>query len=265
MNAAVEELNKRPLCTNTIRNLHCILLAGVRGRDKNPGEIRNRPNWIGPRGTPIERAIFVPPDPWEVKDALFNWEQYLHSEEKDNIVQLEVLKAQFEQIHPFSDGNGRIGRMLVPLILYSKNVLTSPTFYISSYLERNRDLYYDRLITISQEGNWNGWINFFLQAVVEQADENCQKAKDVIELYNRMKQQLPEITHSQYTIQAIDTIFARPIFNSSEFAKRSEIPKQTAMRILRELMDNDILKLSRQGSGSRPNTYSFTDLIDIVR
>ena len=268
IDAAVEELKRRPLCTNMIRDLHRILLAGVRGRNKNPGEIRNSQNWIAPRGTPIERATFVPPHPWEVMDALSNWEQYLHSKEEvyiDRIVQLAVLKAQFELIHPFSDGNGRIGRMLVPLILYSKGVLSSPTFYISSYLERNRDLYYERLLAISQERDWNGWIAFFLQAVMEQAKENSRKAKTVVELYNQMKQQVPEITHSQYSIQAIDTIFSRPIFNSSEFAKKSEIPKPTAVKILRELKENDILKLSREGSGRRPNTYEFSELINIIQ
>lgn len=268
MDAAVEELKRRPLCTNVVRDLHRILLAGVRGKNKNPGEIRTSQNWIAPLGTPIERATFVPPDPWEVMDALSNWELYLHSKEEvyiDRIVQLAVLKAQFELIHPFLDGNGRIGRMLVPLILYSKGVISSPTFYISSYLERNRDRYYERLLAISQEGDWNGWIDFFLRAVVEQADENSQKAKAVNELFNRMKQQVPEITHSQYSIQAIDTIFSRPIINSSEFIKKSGIPKPTALKMLRELKDNDILKLSREGRGRRPNTYAFSELIDIIQ
>lgn len=270
MASAVGELEKRPLCVNMIRDLHRILLTGVRGKNKNPGEIRNSQNWIAPLGTPIERAIFVPPDPWDIMDALSNWELYLHSKEevyRDRIVQLAVLKAQFEMIHPFLDGNGRIGRMLVPLILYSKGVLSSPTFYISAYLERNRDLYYERLLSISQEGDWDGWIAFFLQAVVEQADENCQKAKAVNDLYNRMKQEVREITHSQYFIEAIDTIFSRPVINSNKFIQESGIPEATARRMLRDLTkeDNHIMRLLRKGSGRRPNTYVFSELIDIIK
>jgi len=255
----------RPLRINTIRDLHRILLSGVRGRHKNPGEIRSRQNYIAPPGTPIENATFVPPAPWDVMDALSNWEIYLHSQEKDPIVQLAVLKAQFELIHPFLDGNGRIGRMLVPLILYSKGVLSSPTFYISSYLERNRDVYYERLLAISREGDWNGWISFFLQAIVEQAEENCRKAKAIIDLYNEMKQKIPKVTRSQYSVQIMDTIFFRPRFNTNNFVDISKIPRPSATRILRELKEKEILVVLREGHGQRPNLYEFTELVDIIR
>jgi len=156
MGAAVEKLKERPIGINTIRDLHRILLTGVRGRNRDPGEIRRIQNYIAPPGTPIERATFIPPTPPMIMDALSDWEDYLHSEEKDALVQLAILKAQFELIHPFLDGNGRIGRMLVPLILYHKGILSSPMFYISAYLERDRDIYYDRLLSISPGKRWNG-------------------------------------------------------------------------------------------------------------
>jgi Fic family protein len=197
-------------------------------------------------------------------DALSNWEEYLHSDEKDSLVQLAILKAQFELIHPFLDGNGRIGRMLVPLILYHKGILSRPMFYISSYLERNRDVYYERLRAISSEGDWNGWISFFLKALVEQAEENSRKAKAILALYNNMKQRVPDITHSQHSIQAIDTIFSRPIFNSAYFIKKSEINKMTAQRILREMKESGILIVSRERRGSRSALYEFSELIDIT-
>ena len=176
MGYAVNELKTRPLTTNMIKDIHRILLTDVRGRDRTPGEFRRIQNFIGLSGNPIEKAIFVPPSPPAVMDALSNWEEYLHMEEKDPLVQLAILKAQFELIHPFSDGNGRIGRILVPLILYYKKTLSSPMFYISAYLERNRSIYYDRLLAISRDNDWNGWISFFLQAITEQAEENSQES-----------------------------------------------------------------------------------------
>lgn len=264
MGAAVEKLKERPIGINTIRDLHRILLTGVRGRNRDPGEIRRIQNYIAPLGTPIERATFIPPTPPMVMDALSNWEEYLHSEEKDSLVQLAVLKAQFELIHPFLDGNGRIGRMLVPLILYHKGILSSPMFYISAYLERNRDIYYDRLLAISHEGDWNGWIAFFLQALVDQANENSRKARAILELYNRMKLLVPEITRSQYSIQAIDTVFAKPIFNADDFAKKSKIPPRSAQRIVQLMKDCKILNVLREGRGRKPTTYIFSELIDIT-
>ena len=153
------------------------MLADVRGRHKDPGEIRRIQNYIAPPGTPIDQATFIPPSPERIMDALSNWEDYLYHAEKDPLVQLAVLKAQFELIHPFLDGNGRIGRMLVPIILYQKKILSQPMFYISAYLERNRDVYYDRLLAVSRDGDWNGWIAFFLEALARQSEENSQKAK----------------------------------------------------------------------------------------
>jgi len=264
MSAAVEKLGTHPVTVNMIRELHQILLAGVRGRSKDPGELRRIQNYIAPPGTPIERATFVPPSPPQIMDALSNWEVYLHGEEKDPLVQLAIVKAQFELIHPFLDGNGRIGRMLVPLILYNKKLLSSPMFYISAYLERNRDVYYQRLRGISQTGDWNSWISFFLQAMIEQANENAWKAKAIIELYNEMKQDVPRIVPSKYSIQVIDTMFTSPIFNSRYFAKKSHIPKESTAWILRDLKDSGILKVLREGRGRRPTSFIFPRLIDIT-
>ncbi|MCX6690200.1 MAG: Fic family protein [Methanoregula sp.] len=264
LKAAVVDLKERPICTNMIRDLHRILLTSVRGRDREPGEIRRIQNYIAPYGTPIERATFIPPAPSVVPDALTNWENYLHSEEKDPLVQLAILKAQFELIHPFRDGNGRIGRMLVPLILYDKHILSTPMFYISSYLEHHRDVYYKRLLAVSRDNDWNGWIGFFLQALIEQATENNQKATAIIGLYEETKKQVPEVTHSQYTVQAIDTLFSRPIFNTADFIEESKIPKQSAHRILRGLADSGILVVTREGKGKSPTIFRFSRLIAIT-
>ena len=264
LKAAVVDLGNRPICTNMVRDLHRVLLASVRGRDREPGEIRRIQNYIAPYGTPIERATFIPPAPNLVMDALTNWENYLHTDEKDPLVQLAVLKAQFELIHPFRDGNGRIGRMLVPIILYDKQILTTPMFYISAYLEHHRDEYYRRLLAVSRDNDWNGWIAFFLQALIEQATENNQKATAIIGLYEAMKKEVPEATHSQYTIPAIDTLFSRPIFKSADFIAESGIPKPSAHRVLKGLTGKGILTVSREGKGKSPTIYRFSRLIAIT-
>ena len=264
MGTAVEKMAGRPFGINTIRELHRILLTGVRGRYKDPGEIRRIQNYIASPGAPIDQATFIPPSPEIIMDALSNWEDYLYWTEKDPLVQLAVLKAQFELIHPFRDGNGRIGRMLVPIILYHKKILSQPMFYISAYLERNRDVYYERLLAISREGDWNGWISFFLEALVLQSEENSKKARDILELYNGMKTRIAKITRSQYSIQTIDVLFSSPIINSSDFSIKSGIPDRTAQRIIQRLEQDGILRLIRQGRGSRSPTYLFLDLLDIT-
>ena len=264
MGTAVEKMAGRPFGINTIRELHRILLTGVRGRYKDPGEIRRIQNYIATPGAPIDQATFIPPSPEIIMDALSNWEDYLYWTEKDPLVQLAVLKAQFELIHPFRDGNGRIGRMLVPIILYHKKILSQPMFYISAYLERNRDVYYERLMAISREGDWNGWISFFLEALVLQSEENSKKARDILELYNGMKTRIAKITRSQYSIQTIDVLFSSPIINSSDFSIKSGIPDRTAQRIIQRLEQDGILRLIRQGRGSRSPTYLFLDLLDIT-
>jgi Fic family protein len=262
---AIEQLKSKPLCINSIRELHKILLTSARGKDKEPGEIRRTQNYIGSYGATGPQVSFVPPSPLLVMDALTKWETYLHQPaEKDSLVQTAILKAQFELIHPFRDGNGRIGRMLVPLILYYKKHLSQPLFYISSYLESNRKDYYACLQGISEEKDWNSWITFFLQAIIEQARENNKKAKSILDLYNKIKVDMPDVTGSKYGIQAIDTIFSRPVFSSTYFYGHSGIPKQTAHRILAKLTESEVVKVGQEGSGSRAGVYVFPELIGIV-
>lgn len=263
--AAVGDMNRRPICINLVLDLHRVLLSGVvRSQDGTPGSVRTTQNYIARPGTPIEQATFVPPAPKDVLPALYNWEEYVHAEEKDPLVQLAVLKAQFELIHPFRDGNGRIGRMLVPLIVYGKGLLSSPVFYISGYLERNRDVYYERLKAISRDGDWNGWIAFFLQAVIEQSEENNHKARAIIHLYNEMKQRIPEVTHSRFSVQVLDAIFSRPLFDSHYFISRSGVPRSTGQRMLQLLVKCGILVIIREASGRAPALLYFPSLLRIA-
>lgn len=264
MSHAVERLRKLPLCLKLVRELHEILLDSVRGRNKSRGEFRRIQNWIGQAGRPMEDATFIPPSPDKLMNSLDNWEKYVHYVEKDVLVQLAVTKAQFELIHPFLDGNGRIGRMLVPLFLYEKKILSSPMFYLSGYFESHREIYYKRLQSISRPGDWDGWISFFLTAILDQAQENSRKAHSILDLYEHMKQRIVEITHSQFALQAIDALFAAPVFRSSEFIRKSEIPRQTAMTILRQLREHEILVEIRKARGRRSAIHAFPELLNIA-
>jgi len=263
LNAAVETLRVRRLDTALACDMHRILLAGSRGMDREPGCIRTVQNFIG-RDAHIEHAVYVPPAPEDVAGALADWEAYLYREGKDALVQLSVLKAQFERIHPFCDGNGRIGRMLVPLILYEKELTASPIFYISAYLERHRPAYYERLLAVSRDGDWNGWITFFLQAIEEQAEENDRKAKAILDLYTEMKQTVPEVTRSQYAAATIDAIFGTPIFDTSGFCSRSAIPKASGAKILRDLEESGIIQQVQEGRGRNASVYVFPHQITIT-
>lgn len=247
---------------NLIKETHSILMESVRGRDKGRGQFRMVQNWIGKRkNAPIEDATFIPPEPWRLKDSLSNLEKYIHYSEKDPLVQLAIVHAQFELIHPFVDGNGRVGRILIPLFLYEKGLLPSPMFYLSEYLEAHRDIYYEQLQTISVTGDWGEWITFFLTAITEQAKANSKKATDIQKLYERMKTEIAELTHSQFAIRTLDAIFERPVFLTVEFAKRTGIHRQSAMRILRALQKAKILIVLRARRGSRPALLMFRALL----
>ncbi len=262
-----EELIKKDesIHLNMIKSLHKILLDGVRGANKARGEFRTDQNWIGAAGCSIQEATFVPPNPIDMNIALTNWENYLNNEDEDILIQLAVVHAQFEMIHPFKDGNGRIGRILIPLFLYMKKYLNLPVFYLSEYLEENREAYYAHLNAISQQGKWQEWIEFFLNAVIVQSAINTEKAKTILELYDRMKEKIQKVTHSQYAVASLDAIFAQPIMNSTTFLEKTKIDRRgTANAILNKLVEEDVLTITKKGVGRSPSRYVFMDLIQLV-
>ncbi len=179
---ASEYLAERPITLSLVRQMHAVLMDSVRGANKTPGEFRLDQNWIGPLGCTIEQASFVPPSPLQLLDYLQAWEGYLAFNDFDLLVQVAVVHAQFELIHPFKDGNGRIGRLFIPLFLYQKRVLASPMFYLSEYLEAHRELYYVRLQGISRDGDWTSWIEFFLDAITQQAHANTERVREILAL-----------------------------------------------------------------------------------
>jgi Fic family protein len=265
MDYAIEELKTRPMNLNLVNKIHHILLDSVRGQDKARGEFRRTQNWIGRPGSTIDNAKYVPPEPLKVPDYMSNLEKYIHLSEDDCLVQLAVVHAQFEIIHPYLDGNGRVGRILLPLFLYQKNMLSSPMFYLSAYLEANRDEYYSRLQAITKENDWLGWITFFLKAILQQAQANAIKTKAILDLYEVKKGKISAITHSQYAIKTVDALFRSPVFTTTRFILESNIPKFSAIRIIKQLRQRKILTLIKKGSGKTPATYLFDKLIDIVK
>ncbi|MBI4744095.1 MAG: Fic family protein [Actinobacteria bacterium] len=262
---AVDWLNAKPITLNMTKEVHGILLDSVRGKDKGRGKFRATQNWIGKPGTPIEQAKYIPPEPMRIMEFLSNFEKYIHYEEKDNLVQLAVVHAQFEIIHPFLDGNGRLGRILVPLFLCEKNLLGTPMFYISEYLEAHRDEYYDQLKAVTSEKKWEDWIEFFLKAVIEQSKANSQKAKSILELYEKKKERIQAVTRSKHVIKVLDTLFSRPIFSATDFIRESGIPKRSAIHILNIIEKEGIISILRSGSGRKANIFMFNKLINIIR
>ena len=259
---ASEYVQERSLTLALVKQMHAVLMDSVRGANKTPGEFRRDQNWIGPAACSIEQASFVPPSPLQLLDHLQAWESYLATSDFDLLVQVAVVHAQFELIHPFKDGNGRIGRLLIPLFLYQKRALASPMFYLSDYLESHRDLYYARLQGISREGDWTGWIAFFLQAITQQAQTNTERVREILALYERMKQQITELTRSQHAITVLDALFDRPIFQSSDFVQRTGIAKQTALPFLRKLREAGVLHPLREQSGRRSAILAFKVLLN---
>jgi len=262
---AQDVLKAKPFHLNLLLELHGILLDSVRGRDKGRGRFRATQNWIGPKGTPIEQAYFVPPEPISIPGLLDHWEKYYHHDEPDALVQLAIIHAQFEIIHPFLDGNGRIGRLLVPLLLYEKRLLSRPMFYLSAYFERRRDEYQERLRALgTAPDGWNQWIAFFLTAMLEQADENTEKARQIMALYERLKEQVLDLTHSQFAVPLLDRLFDQPIVQTSDLAGHRSMPsRQMVMVMLKKLKTAGILKTVRAGRGRRAEVLVLPELLNL--
>ncbi len=261
---AEKALAERRFSLSLLKELHALLLDSVRGKNKQPGQFRTTQNWIAPPGTPLEEAFFVPPDPVQLPGYLENWETYYHAERLDPLAQLSIVHAQFEILHPFNDGNGRLGRMLIPLFLYERRILSQPMFYLSGYLESHREEYVETLRALGiKTGAWNRWIAFFLRAVHEQAEENAAKTCQIMELYAKLKERILALTHSQFAIPLLDKLFAQPIFQASQLAGPDMPSRPMLSNLLGKLKAEGILSILRTGSGRRPETLALTALVNL--
>lgn len=261
MNMAIDKLDELPLSARLIKEIHQVLMHGTRGSEKTPGEFRTGPVYIGNPILGVEHASHIPPEAKEIENLFTNLENYIHFDEKDYLVQLAILHAQFEIIHPFWDGNGRTGRILMPLFLYYKKVLKLPMLYLSEYFETNRDEYYKYLQGITKNNDWESWIKFFLIAVTEQSKKNIVKVEDVLQLYNDLKETIVNIPSPKNAIKVLDFLFSTPVFDSKDFISETEISKTSAFRILAHLVDAHIISTTGK---ARNSTYNFDGLIKIL-
>ncbi|MCL2000763.1 MAG: Fic family protein [Planctomycetes bacterium] len=262
---AANVLQDRPFSQHVLREAHALLMQGVRGRDKAPGAFRNEQNWIGPKGCAMENAAFVPIPQDHLLAGIERWAVYVQSaDEPDPLVQLALIHVEFEALHPFKDGNGRLGRALIPLFLYMRKLLSGPNFYISGYLEARREEYIQALRNVSRDGAWTEWAAFFLQGIIEQALENQTKAQAILNLHRRMLEDMPKLIPSQFMPFAVEFLFSRPIFSSTRFIEESKIPNASAKRLLTAFRDTGKLRSLRAAAGRRPAFYVFSELMNIA-
>lgn len=253
----------QPLSPFLLRSAHKVLLGFGRGATKRPGEFKIEQNYLADRGK--RKGLFVPIRPEFLDDGIRLLFDYINGDEHEPITRSAIAHVEFEALHPFNDGNGRIGRMLIPLILWQAGILSQPYFYVSSYLEENRDEYIERMRAVSSHQDWMGWISFMLEALETQANRNLEKAETVRELYQDMKERFRQTLQSQWSTAVADFVFTRPVFRGSFFTARSGIPAATAYRFLRALQKQDLLKVIEPASGRRPALYSFEPLLELVR
>ncbi len=212
MNYGLHRLNELPLSLRLLREIHRELMAGVRGQEREPGEFRRSQNWIGPPGSTLVTALFVPPPPHEMDQALGSLEQFLHERSHPHLLRAGMAHAQFETIHPFLDGNGRIGRLLITLMLCEQKVLVRPLLYLSHYLKLHRAEYYDRLQGVRMDGRWEEWLLFFLRGVRQVADQAGVTAKQILALREKDRALLSQQGQSSGNLlRALDVLFRQPI------------------------------------------------------
>ncbi len=209
----------------------------------------------------------MPPAAPEIPDAMSRWERYANASAAnvpDRLVQLAVLHAEFEALHPFLDGNGRVGRMLIPLLLWQWGMVERPHFYVSGFLEAHRSAYYESILSVSRDGDWTAWTLFFMKAVRAQAEENLTKARGILGLYEDLKTSIPKMTRSRYATPALDWLFRRPVFSSTDFVQSAQIPGPTARRFLAVFRTNDVLKELIPSAGRRPALWVFPHLLNLA-
>lgn len=238
----VAQLPKLPLSLRMIRELHRRLLSGVRGEDPTPGEFRRTQNWIGPKGTPIERAMFVPPPPERLSALLDEWEKFVHEDDGlPPLLKCALLHYQFETIHPFTDGNGRVGRLLIPLFLIEKQCLSKPLLYLSAYFERNRTAYYDALSEGRRTGDLRPWMLLFLRAVATQARDASARADLLSAHQEHVRQQLAS-SRSAVVHRLIDSLFTDLFVVATREAKRHRVTYAAAQAAIESLVKQGILQ-----------------------
>ena len=264
---AESELTKKPLSLWLLRGTHQILLgSSARGSDKEPGAFRSRQNWIGLPRALMDQSIYTPPAPEKVPELMENWLEYWHSDQPSPFVQMALLHGQFEIIHPFMDGNGRVGRLLLPLFLFDKKIIDQPVFYLSGRLVLKREDYYQRLKRLnSLPGDWQQWVVFFLETCVEQLQSDIRIVKAVDSLHQNLRQKARVLLQSQYSDELMDAIFAKPVFTLHKLDFSAKRPSQPTLdKKIALLVDSEILEKIRHGSRGKPSIFCLPSLINLL-
>lgn len=265
MNWGLNQLQRLPLSLRLLRGIHRILLREGRGHNRNPGEFRTSQNWIGAPGSTIETAAFIPPSCDEMQVALGDLELFLHSEDMmPPLIKIAVVHAQFETIHPFLDGNGRMGRLLITFWLCEQGILGQPLLYLSHYFKQNRIEYYDRLTAVRMKGDWEGWIKFFLRGIAAVSDEATASAKRIIALQAELSQRLlKHLKNSQHAQTLLTVLFQNPIVTNKMVAKLVGVSLPTAVQLVNGFVKMGILE-DAEPERKRYKKYRFNQYIDIL-
>jgi Fic family protein len=259
----LEEMSKLPLGVRLIREMHARLLAGVRGRERKPGELRTTQNWVGAGNSTVSTARFVPPPPEELNTLLADWERYAHDEvEMPLLIQNALLHYQFETLHPFLDGNGRLGRLLTVFMLIEHGRLPAPLLYLSTYLERERDRYYEALQTAREKGDIIPWLEMFLAAVHSQAADAVGRAQRIVELRERYRGAVAGM-HSSNAMRLVDLVCETPIVSARIVEDKLGVTRPTALKLLRRLEQAGILEEGHIGPRGQ-RRYLARELMDAV-
>lgn len=246
-----------------IRAMHQMLLSYGRGAAMNPGTYKTEQNYIGERFS--KSVSFVPISPEMLPAGMSEWARYLGDQSVTPILRTAVGHVEFEALHPFKDGNGRLGRMLITLLLWKYGLIRAPHFFVSQVFEERKAEYVERMRRVSSHGEWSEWCSFFVEGLREQANRNIETAHKVFDLYEEMKERIREETNSQWSIAALDFLFANPIFRNNRFTRDAGMPEHVARRMTRNLSAAGVIKLVTPASGRRPALYAFEPLLTIVR
>ncbi|HHT77073.1 MAG TPA: Fic family protein [Clostridiaceae bacterium] len=265
MKYGMNRLETLPLSLRLLREIHGILLSGVRGSQRNPGDFRTSQNWIGSSGCSLATASFVPPPVAEMTSALGHLENYMYSESDiPHLIRIALIHAQFETIHPFLDGNGRMGRLLIAFWLYQQQILKYPLLYISYYFKKNRTEYYDRLMNIRTKGDWEGWVKFFLEGVAQVADEATQSASEIMKLKEMIMEKIQKETSGKAnSVLLLDLLFRMPIITINLVKDELKVSYPTAKALTEHFREAKIIRCI-DDSILRNKRYIFTEYVAIL-
>ena len=263
---ALERLKTLPLCNRLIKETHAVLLESVRGQEKNPGEFRYSQNWIGGQGSTLKNARYIPPNPEDMLTAMSDLEKYINSDDTlDPLIQAALIHYQFETTHPFLDGNGRVGRLLITLFLMEKDILSTPALYISYYLKMNRIEYYDRMTQVRRTGDYEQWISFFLQAFADSAEDAIHTIDLLTALHDKSTKLFDTLTKRQRTsvLKVFSYLESNPIIDIQKTATTLEMSYNTVSKVVSILIEDGILK--QTDKSGKAKIYSYTEYLDILR